>query len=510
MTPDSNEDINLASPLTSSFQDQFVSTARRHHDLWFDDGSIVLRANNPTTLFRVHRAMLARHSEVFRNMFAIPQPQSQPRARTISSQESRSGTGTQHHKLSLSVDFVKEPIKEVRMMGSLSRRLSVMGAKTDSLGPLKTNEKTEGGHVLLKSDTFGDIDGALQNNSKEDDFDDAKAEIIEGCEVIDMYDSSQDVASLLHALYDGPQWSDNSPADFSIVSGVLRLAHKYLIDVLRSKALEHLHQAWPMSLQGWDLREEMVRERSGLGNNVGSKGLENECHPGQSVTTMTGEGRFPHPIRVINLARIANAPSLLPSAFYELSRLTFSQIFEGMQTFHLVSNAEMTLSPSDVQKLSMGKEQSHQAVTSLITNLGNVRCSMTGGGGVSGVKMWSCALGYGHNYSPQSLIFNPSSSVPQKFHHSHSHSTCHSPVSCRKDFAELVELATQHYLFDRERGHTDPLYVADELGQLKSAEYSECRACAVALECWSMRERERMWKVLPAWFRLGSGWESLT
>jgi hypothetical protein len=81
---------------------------------------------------------------------------------------------------------------------------------------------------------------------------------------------------------------------------------------------------------------------------------------------------------------------------------------------------------------------------------------------------------------------------------------CTTPGACRRDFAELVVLATQHYVCDRERGHADPLYVAEELGALKSADVSECRACARALEVWAAKERERMWKMIPLWFRLDS------
>jgi len=65
-----------------------------------------------------------------------------------------------------------------------------------------------------------------------------------------------------------------------------------------------------------------------------------------------------------------------------------------------------------------------------------------------------------------------------------------------------MDLATQHYLLDRERGSCDPLYVAEELGQLKGTEFSECKACALVLECWASRERERIWKMIPGWFRL--------
>lgn len=40
---------------------------------WFEDGNIVLRVED--TLFRVHRGMLSRHSTVFSDMFALPQPE---------------------------------------------------------------------------------------------------------------------------------------------------------------------------------------------------------------------------------------------------------------------------------------------------------------------------------------------------------------------------------------------------------------------------------------------------
>ncbi|KDR67623.1 hypothetical protein GALMADRAFT_257849 [Galerina marginata CBS 339.88] len=40
---------------------------------WFDDGNVVLQAEK--TQFRVHRSMLAYHSNVFKDMFSLPQPE---------------------------------------------------------------------------------------------------------------------------------------------------------------------------------------------------------------------------------------------------------------------------------------------------------------------------------------------------------------------------------------------------------------------------------------------------
>jgi hypothetical protein len=44
-------------------------------DFWFRDGNIVLLAGNAA--FKVHRGQLERQSEVFRDLFSIPQPPDQ-------------------------------------------------------------------------------------------------------------------------------------------------------------------------------------------------------------------------------------------------------------------------------------------------------------------------------------------------------------------------------------------------------------------------------------------------
>lgn len=172
------------------------------------------------------------------------------------------------------------------------------------------------------------------------------------------------------------------------------------------------------------------------------------------------------------MANEVDAPSLLPSAFYDLSRYTYSQIFEPGEDEPL-SRSSTTLGLADTQRLNLGKESSQHTIVSLIQSLGTSPY----------VRQ--------HTFSAT--------------HHKRNSSTtgvCVTAAACRKDFGELVDLATQHYLFDRERGWSDPLYVAEELGQLKSAEFSDCRACARSLESWAARERERVWKLIPLWFRL--------
>ncbi|KAF9485476.1 hypothetical protein BDN70DRAFT_795624 [Pholiota conissans] len=348
----------------------------RHPDLWFDDGSVICRAEN--TLFCVHMSQLARHSLVFHDMVML----SHPEATRVES------------------------------------TMFVQGGKTT--GSRKVP-------------------------------------------VVYLYDSAEDVGNLLTALYDGPTFGNNDEDDFRVVSGILRLSTKYLVDSLRAKALAHLSEAWPSDLRTWDAREDLARS------------FEIEGIP----------KRYPHPFNVINLAREVNAPSLLPAAFYDLSRYSIAQIFEPTEDEPLYRSPPAPPLPlHDVQRLILGKEASQHTITTLIQSMGNgqyIRHAQTNALG---------ALSHSSHTRKNSA-----------------NGVCVSAAACRKDFTELVDLATQHYLFDRERGCYDPLYVAEELGQLKSAEFSECKACAKSLEAWAAREREKIWKMIPLWFRLESGGE---
>jgi hypothetical protein len=366
--------------IAASAGDNALPEPSKHPDLWFCDGSIILRAED--TLFRVHKSQLARHSPFFRDLFSLPQP----------------------------------------------------SADNTTSSPTVVAS----GNAPLQIDTINEI---------------------EACPVLRLYDTAEDVENLLTALYDGPNFGKNDPADFRMVSGILRLSTKYLVDSLRTKALVHLSRAWPTSLKGWDAREDLARA--------------DEMQSGLGMSNI-----YPSPADVIILAREINAPSLLPSAFYDLSRYHYTQLFEQDDESG-PSIAHLPLSNADLQRLGLGKEASQHAITTLIRSMGS------------------------HSHP---LLLG---------HHAQSHR------SCRRDFSELVALATQHYLFDRERGCTDPLYVAEELGQplydfgqasgaddarfgepRRSAEVSECEACARALAMWTTRERERMWKMIPLWFRL--------
>ncbi|KAJ3709681.1 hypothetical protein C8R42DRAFT_729940 [Lentinula raphanica] len=397
------------SKLPTLFDPTTAVELHRHPDLWFDDGSVVCRAED--VVFRIHISQLCRHSSFFRDLFSIG-----------------------------------------------ARSNSVLGSSIHSKGG--PNE-------------------------------------FEHCPVIELHDSAEDVGNLFAALYDGPHFGNNDQDDFRVVSGVLRLATKYLVDSLRDKAIAHLSIAWPSTLKGWDAREDLARAY-------------------EIETGTSGARLYPSPLAVINLAREVDAPTLLPSAFFDLSRYTYSQIFDPCAQDPLYHPSHSTtthslpcpsspppsicLSLSDTQRLCLGKEASQYAITSLIqsiSNSQNIRNS-----GLQLQSAFSLTHPMTHGYS-SSLSGSMHQSGHYHHHRSSSSAICISAAACRKDFSELVDLATKHYLFDRERGYSDPLYMADEIGGLKS-EASECKACAKSLETWAMRERERVWRLIPSWFRLGS------
>lgn len=96
--------------------------------------------------------------------------------------------------------------------------------------------------------------------------------------------------------------------DFPAIAAVLRLSTKYFVEHLRQRCLERLLRDWPTTLEGWDQRE-----------------LEATNDQGH----YTPRDACPHPILVIDLALELGLSSILPAAFYDLSRYGPSKITAG-------------------------------------------------------------------------------------------------------------------------------------------------------------------------------------
>lgn len=175
---------------------------------WFSDGNTVIVAGR--TAFKVHRGQLERHSEVFSDLFSLPQP--------------------------------------------------------------------------------------------------ADQELIDGVPCVTLHDEPDDVLHLLRALYDGLYFEKSVAGNFPIISAVLRLSSKYLIEHLRQRCLVHLEADWPSTLEAWDAREKAAIDSNG---------------------TYSPRDTCAHPTIVIALAKQLDLRHLLPSAYYDLSRYGPRRIVSG-------------------------------------------------------------------------------------------------------------------------------------------------------------------------------------
>lgn len=105
---------NTASSLPSNVprpSSQHVPRAWQHlvrSDFWFTDGNIVLIAGN--AIFKVHRGQLERQSEMFRDLFSVPQPQSVGDPHQMQGLQQRHTAGEQHPTKQESEDGMDEGV----------------------------------------------------------------------------------------------------------------------------------------------------------------------------------------------------------------------------------------------------------------------------------------------------------------------------------------------------------------------------------------------------------------
>ncbi|KAJ7155206.1 hypothetical protein C8R46DRAFT_911049 [Mycena filopes] len=132
------------------------------------------------------------------------------------------------------------------------------------------------------------------------------AELMEGCPFVRLPDGAEDMTYFLKALLYS-EFFERAPVQtsFPVVAGVLRMSHKYEVDVLRKRALVHLSSAFPTTLFGWDTR--FTRQ-----------------------TWFFTEWSF-H-FEAISLARQTSALWILPTAFYHASTaIDIGQIMMGIE-----------------------------------------------------------------------------------------------------------------------------------------------------------------------------------
>ena len=250
-------------------------------------------------------------------------------------------------------------------------------------------------------------------------------------------------------------------ANFLVVRGVLRLSIKYVVEHLRQECLKILHHDWPITLAAWDVREREAISANGVYESARIR---------------------PHPIFIIKLAHELGpvGATLLPAAFYDLSRYNCSHIWMGCPNLLQGSSGNTNvgtgvtrLSMADMQTVMIGKEASQNFIARFLRQeLGN---------------MDICEHGpYGHG------------------------------SDCRHAFGDLA-----HDLYRGIVGVTcgrdsDPLFTLDAAVRMQGIEVVDesigmhpasrvCEQCRTKFAQVVLATRYYVWNHLPSWFGLENG-----
>ncbi|TFK89419.1 hypothetical protein K466DRAFT_597824 [Polyporus arcularius HHB13444] len=142
--------------------------------------------------------------------------------------------------------------------------------------------------------------------------DGSSSDTYDGVPVADLPgDRAEDLALLLTYLYNPSQLSfkrldPNKPIE---LSGVIRLADKYLLEPLHDYLVQQVASDWPTTLQEWDIREAEL----------------------QAIRKVAAEDKkkywelVPEPVAAILFAKEFGCSQILPAAFYQLAQTNFNR-----------------------------------------------------------------------------------------------------------------------------------------------------------------------------------------
>ncbi|KAM5539630.1 hypothetical protein V8D89_006739 [Ganoderma adspersum] len=160
----------------------------------------------------------------------------------------------------------------------------------------------------------------------------SNAEMFEGCPVIHLSDSPEDVTHFLRVLFPTELSQQTRILDFHQISAIIRLAHKYNFPDLLDQTITLLQQHFTSDFDIWNDNPVQYASES---------------------------------IAVINLARLVGIPSLLPSAFYMCAAL-HGAILDG---FEREDKSVEYLSQEDVKRCMNGWNKLVEASLALIVHI---------------------------------------------------------------------------------------------------------------------------------------------
>ncbi|TFY61659.1 hypothetical protein EVG20_g6971 [Dentipellis fragilis] len=144
----------------------------------------------------------------------------------------------------------------------------------------------------------------------------------DGAPAVYMPDDANHLQLLLEVLYLGREVPSKrlSPDTPSDVWPILELCRKYQIDSLRNTIITRLEEDWPPSLDGWDVLDAQIQSMALIWTRDHRDALRKPTQTAEYFDTSV-----PEPASAIQLAREFDIPSILPAAFYTLSRISIDE-----------------------------------------------------------------------------------------------------------------------------------------------------------------------------------------
>ncbi|KDQ62283.1 hypothetical protein JAAARDRAFT_189625 [Jaapia argillacea MUCL 33604] len=165
------------------------------------------------------------------------------------------------------------------------------------------------------------------------------SELHEGPPVVDLPDPYLDVRDLLYILYDpafgNVAYERHQPSTIISISGLLRLATKYDIPHIRSRLIKVLEADWSPTLEGWDRNEKEIRRII-------------DAVPADR----NADEYLTEPGSIIRLAEDLDIPSVLPAAYYHLSRI----FHQDASKFHRTAQIHF-LTTEDFRRVIVGRKK---------------------------------------------------------------------------------------------------------------------------------------------------------
>ncbi|KAF8121129.1 hypothetical protein EV363DRAFT_1366668 [Boletus edulis] len=170
----------------------------------------------------------------------------------------------------------------------------------------------------------------------------------EGAPLIHLSDDADHLGSVLEIIYyqsDLP-WMPRSPCYPELITPILDLSRKYGITRMYAQIMRHLESDWPQTLNDWDKLERDITETK----NSDADRIDDHS---------------PEPAAAIKLAHRFDIPSILPAAFYHLSRLSIQDDWDKTHADPSISIRNPTkrtakwglLSVEDFRCLLLGKAE---------------------------------------------------------------------------------------------------------------------------------------------------------